>query len=568
MAAHSTVYRFSSADQPPLRTKASSRLEARWSRSGCLTCKKRRKKCDEQKPRCGNCTRLDRECEGYANLWQTPFEPSIKTFRQESLKPRRSKDSPASDQDDSKNQPSPLILYLLDGSAVSPEHQVMLDSESTADDSERDQKSPNDSTALVLASRSENPTNCHLTHHPFQPASSSDLFYLQYHAERGFKLMSNLETQHNPLKEVLIPRALSSPLLLSIICAMSAGHMANWPSPNQENLRNAELTYYGRTLSGVRKALAQITQQDVLDTASIDLLEELIVTLASFCKYEAVRGAVNSWRGHLEALQKLVTYRGGLASLDIEIADWLSGLVTYWQHMAKLTNPKLASGFILCDSIYDSPKVDIYLGCNEQLVKICSRISDLRFFGHSTTALVQEVSEINEILVRWSWEKQDFIIPPGISEMTFERLRVVAHHFHYAAFIFLHSIIDIIAQPNLSDLEDPHADFSSMVHSLVVFSKTEALQNLVSLLRTLPPDNHSEFSALTFPLFIAGCEYEERDQLALILDSLQTLELNFGILNTKRAQEFLVNLSRLRAKGNWKHWLHILEDVDWDLILV
>lgn len=47
------------------------------SRSGCSTCKKRRVKCDEQKPLCGNCVKLKLEC-GY--LYMDPDEdaPPVK----------------------------------------------------------------------------------------------------------------------------------------------------------------------------------------------------------------------------------------------------------------------------------------------------------------------------------------------------------------------------------------------------------------------------------------------------------------------------------------------------------
>ncbi|ERS96175.1 hypothetical protein HMPREF1624_07711 [Sporothrix schenckii ATCC 58251] len=40
-----------------------------WSRTGCVTCKRRRKKCDQGRPGCVNCTRRGKPCEGY----QQPF---------------------------------------------------------------------------------------------------------------------------------------------------------------------------------------------------------------------------------------------------------------------------------------------------------------------------------------------------------------------------------------------------------------------------------------------------------------------------------------------------------------
>jgi hypothetical protein len=86
------------------------------------------------------------------------------------------------------------------------------------------------------------------------------------------------------------------------------------------------MTYYGKTLSGIRNALTELSQLVFMSPSYVTLLEELLATVASLCKYEAVRGSVRSWRGHLEALQRLVISCGGLINLDREIADWLSGL--------------------------------------------------------------------------------------------------------------------------------------------------------------------------------------------------------------------------------------------------
>lgn len=157
----------------------------------------------------------------------------------------------------------------------------------------------------------------------FQPFEA---FYVQYHVERGSHLILNVQMERNPLNEVLIPRALSSPLLLNALCTLAAGHMSSWESPNRDVLQKAEMTYYGKTLSGIRNALTDLSRLTFMSPAYITLLEELLAAVASVCKYEAVRGSVRSWRGHLEALQRLVITCGGLANLNREFADWLSGL--------------------------------------------------------------------------------------------------------------------------------------------------------------------------------------------------------------------------------------------------
>lgn len=171
---------------------------------------------------------------------------------------------------------------------------------------------------------------------------------------------------------------------------------------------------------------------------------------------------------------------------------------------------------------------------------------------------------------------------------------MVANCFRYAAFIFLHSILDRIATlPTTSFnshdtfLEDEDKDKDkdknttiwNTFHLQISLSKSQALNEIMTLLHTYPPDDHSEYSALTFPLFIAGCECDgDEEQLSSIYAALKTLEVNFGIRNTIRAQELIrlywsdsaeVSGTKRRRKGRRRrHWLDLLEDLDWDLLLV
>ena len=48
------------------------RIIKRRTRTGCLTCRKRRIKCDERKPTCFNCERSKKSCLGYQDLLKLP----------------------------------------------------------------------------------------------------------------------------------------------------------------------------------------------------------------------------------------------------------------------------------------------------------------------------------------------------------------------------------------------------------------------------------------------------------------------------------------------------------------
>lgn len=60
--------------------------------------------------------------------------------------------------------------------------------------------------------------------------------------------------------------------------------------------------------------------------------------------------------------------------------------------MANLMTPTLKPRLI-CDGLYATPKIDVYLGCSEQIVKACSRIADLRRVD-DFDFLTQEISDM------------------------------------------------------------------------------------------------------------------------------------------------------------------------------
>ena len=143
------------------------------------------------------------------------------------------------------------------------------------------------------------------------------MHYLQYYVEQGSKLLANLETDENPLRSLIIPRALMSPLLMKAVCAVSAIHLGNRSHGGLDSETTAT-GYYTRTLRGLRSSLTE--------SPSSLFRDDTILAVAFLCIYEIVRGSVKQWAVHLDALQKLVISRGGFACLDREAAEFVWGL--------------------------------------------------------------------------------------------------------------------------------------------------------------------------------------------------------------------------------------------------
>lgn len=274
---------------------------------------------------CNNCIKQGRVCEGYGSVWAEPLGPSAQVF-----KPTESTDSTNTSKPRPKGESSPSHLA---SPSLSPLSDAWLDAQSSGSISpngsiplsplhwltESDLGQDNDqddrtSEEVVISQDSlavvPRPRN-YISH-----LSDHESHYLQYHVQQGSRLLANLESDDNPLRSLLIPRAMSSPLLMRAVCAVSALHLAN--RSQGFSAQTASATFYGRTLNGIRSVLIKSSPEALSD--------DTMLAVGLLCKYEIVRGSVKQWVVHLNALQRLIATRGGLHSMDPDAAHFLRGL--------------------------------------------------------------------------------------------------------------------------------------------------------------------------------------------------------------------------------------------------
>lgn len=133
------------------------------------------------------------------------------------------------------------------------------------------------------------------------------------------------------------------------------------------------------------------------------------------------------------------------------------------------------------------------------------------------------------------------------------------------------------SSPRHSDSNEPNLQ---ECQALISLPKQTAVNRCLSRIESLDLDDHCEYSALTFPLFISGCESESFAHRDLVVESLSKLQSNFGIGNTQRAKEVLRILwsrrdeyipdssDTIRGSGVTNlHWFDVLEELQWDLTL-
>lgn len=92
-------------------------LKSNRSKNGCLTCKTRKKKCNEQKPTCSNCSRLNRECiwVDHLTMTQEQIQEKKRDIEQSKTRQRRLKSA-------SKPQVSEMPLEMVSSSSKRDTH--------------------------------------------------------------------------------------------------------------------------------------------------------------------------------------------------------------------------------------------------------------------------------------------------------------------------------------------------------------------------------------------------------------------------------------------------------------
>ncbi|KAJ5658314.1 uncharacterized protein N7484_001963 [Penicillium longicatenatum] len=568
------------APQKKVRTRQTGTA---WTRSGCLTCKKRRKGCDKAKPSCNNCIKQGRICEGYGSVWAEPLGPSAQVF-----KPIESFDSTNPPKSRPKNASSTSLLV---SPSLSPLSDARLDAQSSVsispsasipssprhwscasdapqkyDQNEQTtEEAVNSRESLAVVPRPRNYIS-HLSDH--------ESHYLQYHVQQGSRLLANLESDDNPLRSLLIPRAMSSPLLMRAVCAVSALHLAN--RSQCFSAQTASATFYGRTLNGIRSVLVESSPEALSDNA--------MLAVGLLCKYEIVRGSVKQWVVHLNALQRLIATRGGLHSMDPDAAHFLRGLYLYAYNMARISNRKRITAAEPCpaDTDLGAPRLDIYIGYTEEILKLCARIAELPSLAGDLVSLRLAIASINGSLLTWSHTSIPYIIPQGLKPASLTRLQLVAECFRDAGFIYLHSILEHMSLRSIEKRASANLYYTEWA-PLIFTPKSVAVHRCLARVETFPLDDHCEYSALTFPLFIAGAESDVLAHRRLVVQSLAKLQNNFGIGNVKRAEEVLGILwarkdanalddiilgePNINMNAQSAHWLDILEELQWELIL-
>ncbi|KAJ6172892.1 hypothetical protein N7485_005704 [Penicillium canescens] len=249
------------------------RPRASRSRSGCLPCKTRKKKCDENRPRCSDCRRLNLPCEWPAmamnvevhspDMNDTPSPISIATVSADSI--------PIDDSDGGPPALSPITP------SDDEEFIATLFPHSL----------PRKNSMNLPLSRSPISANPHL-----RTEEDRSLFNHYIHVVSR-ALSRSQDVDRNPFLVTLLPLATISDTVTSVILSLSGCHWKRvYPT-----IWGCALTRQGKALTQVNKLLGCSDRQSIFEACATVLL---------LCLTELFDGTSRVWKWHLKAASAIL----------------------------------------------------------------------------------------------------------------------------------------------------------------------------------------------------------------------------------------------------------------------
>lgn len=244
------------------------RLRFSRSKTGCLTCRRRRKKCDESVP-CNGCVSRGLEC-----IW-----PEETQLIRDSTKPSPSSPFSSSSSSTSHNGP-PGSLYggahaIQDAS--SPSTSVLLNNDRAAISRVRSNSCGSSTASFAVPNAVTSPTCLFLSRtlspSPFRleamPPTSQ--LILHYYLQEGAAKLSPKPTQSNPFITQVLPRAMCDETLMRAVLALG-GALLELKYDQSSPILQTAWGHYAQVLGDLRQ-----TFQDLSATPCRQYLRLLLI---------------------------------------------------------------------------------------------------------------------------------------------------------------------------------------------------------------------------------------------------------------------------------------------------
>lgn len=489
-------------------------------RSGCLTCKTRKKKCDGQVSnldgRCGSCTRLGLVCE----------KAPLRTVQP---RPARRKGKARADQETSSPQTS---------SNKGEKGSESLSSGSPQDNSppERYHDGAGQGSGLLVNAS---------TDFPPMTASLDDgerRFLLKYFLDHVAPLCSILQKDGAVFSSVLLPMAIVDPPLLYALFAYASVH-SNAATAKDPDTTDARREYENQVARGVAEAIKRNA-----------VTETTVACALVISTTEVVAGDTSRWLLHLQGAGHLVNHLGPSRLLKTNDGKFLLRYFAYHDIMASLSTARrpLLEGVYWVEEVEAMVEsADSFMGLGHHIFRhlpeICAFVEDTADLDSSSDADRRAREALRAEDMAQALRTQDLRIRVDLEDGNKNALLNHAEAFRFASLLYLYR--------HLLRFCDAGAVYKLRMN--------DCLRHVLRHVAQVPENLFCEMGLL-FPLFMAGIvsggdsgskEYVQRRLLGI--------ENWTKFKHVKRTRELL----QLLWERNRTDWENVLLELDWKLSL-
>lgn len=516
----------------PVQQRPKARI--RRVQTGCMTCKQRKKKCDEGKPRCGNCSRLCLGC-----VWPTG---SAARGMRNGQRPRATSelgmtstwlDDPVDPTDMSQyfGLSEELVLpAVTDGSGLT----FNLDHDLPIHDDACWDFTPPSPLCMDMASHSPPPSaspsgsfasgslSMYVPSVVPDLSSADDKVLLNHYSNIvASVLCRHSDAKSNPYLTYILPMALSSDLVMKCVLSLSAKH---WHTL-QPRLSNQGLYLQSQAIQSLGYLLSHIETA----SASVALASCLLL-----CMTELFDGASPRWKLHLTGAKRiLVTMKSQFGHKPTEeymflirLSRFLDSATTTTTCMAPLMDGEGKEEVAVLDrstAAPDDEDMAVY-GIPKALFHQVDRVNKLaekrktRVDLLSESAFLAEVMTVEERLDHWSYEHGGLSRAVSRLSPANDDTLHATKAFEWALRLRLHQISEGYA------LDHPKVSRS-----------VEAILEAVQKIRYGSPLE----GCLLFPLVMVGGACSHLEHRVIVQDRLMVMERTYGFGYIYRARELV-----------------------------
>lgn len=359
----------------PRRKSSDSGLTKTRARTGCLTCRARKIKCDEGKPKCRNCARRGLVCNnGFQLKWETDYVRHGLAFGRQGIWNKRGEIT----QDLTGEPPLDQIVWHP-VPTIGPFYFLNTVVQDFPEEGSIEENVTDIADDAVIISLPSSPTKFSVGQTPSMFPNLSGTAHtalLDYYLQRLTPLTTPAKVVLSPFASHIIPLLAvgGSANVLDSVLALAACHRSRTdPSWSQMAIQ-----LKGNVLNSLRRAMAMATVAELLRDSRI------LVMMMFMCLYEINGGCDRRWVVHLRGSYEIIRRRRQLTlssprQLGYDpLASFTERFFAFQDVMGRTACgdvPLFGSDY--WEDLEPQIEVDAWMGCSPRLAKIMCRITEL-----------------------------------------------------------------------------------------------------------------------------------------------------------------------------------------------